>query len=405
VLGDLTYEYDKNGNRIKTGGSFARTGIPQAVSSTAYNAANHQTTFADKTLTYDNNGNLQTITDASGTTTYTWNARNHLVGISGPGVSATFVYDGLGRREKKTINGNLTEFLYDGLNPVQETSGATILANVLPGLAIDEFLTRTDVVAGTTGNFLTDILGSPVAVTDNAGVIQTEYTYEPFGKATFNGASNTNPYQFTARENDSTGLGYYRARYYDAQFLRFVSEDPLRFSGGVNFYTYVGNNPVRYTDPRGLYFPTFHAEISFIAHLLEGDGVGTAIQMGWESMRADRPIEQSPAKSNQHAMAQPGQNPSEARKGWCEFIKSQVASGTAEGRGAAEHAVQDSYAPPHGFDQVWRGFQWTDLLTGRFWSHLWQDLNPSLNINNYFQAIEATRSLIRNNYQFGGRKC
>ena len=29
VLGDLTYEYDKNGNRIKTGGSFARTGIPQ----------------------------------------------------------------------------------------------------------------------------------------------------------------------------------------------------------------------------------------------------------------------------------------------------------------------------------------------------------------------------------------
>ncbi|HMA79974.1 MAG TPA: RHS repeat domain-containing protein, partial [Candidatus Binatia bacterium] len=90
VLGDLTYEYDKNGNRITTGGSFARTGIPQAVGMTAYDAANHQTTFADKTLTYDNNGNLQTITDASGTTTYTWNARNQLVGISGPGVSASF---------------------------------------------------------------------------------------------------------------------------------------------------------------------------------------------------------------------------------------------------------------------------------------------------------------------------
>ena len=55
VLGDLTYEYDKNGNRIKTGGSFARTGIPQAVSSTAYDAANEQTTFGGKTLTYDNN--------------------------------------------------------------------------------------------------------------------------------------------------------------------------------------------------------------------------------------------------------------------------------------------------------------------------------------------------------------
>ena len=66
MLGDLKYEYDKNGNRTRVGGSFARTGTPQAVGSTAYNAANQQTTFGDKTLTYDNNGNLQTITDSSG---------------------------------------------------------------------------------------------------------------------------------------------------------------------------------------------------------------------------------------------------------------------------------------------------------------------------------------------------
>ena len=84
--------------------------------------------------------------------------------ISGPGVSATFVYDGLRRREKKTVNSNVTEFLYDGLNPVQETSGPTVLANILPGLGIDEFLTRTDVVAGVTSNFLTDALGSTMPV-------------------------------------------------------------------------------------------------------------------------------------------------------------------------------------------------------------------------------------------------
>jgi hypothetical protein len=122
--------------------------------------------------------NLQTITDSSGTTTYTWNVRNQLVGISGPGVSSSFVYDGLGRREKKTVNGSLTEFLFDGLNPVQESSGATILANNLPGLDIDEFLIRT----GVTSNFLTDALGSAIALADSAGVVQTEYTYEPFGK-------------------------------------------------------------------------------------------------------------------------------------------------------------------------------------------------------------------------------
>jgi len=252
-LGNLTYEYDKNGNRTKTGGSYARTGVPPAVTSTAYNAANHQTTFDNKTLAYDNNGNLQTITDPSGTTTYTWNARNQLAGISGPGMSATFVYDGMGRREKKTINGSLTEFLYDGLNPVQETSGATVLANIVPGLGIDEFLTRTDVVAGVTSYFLTDALGSPVAVTDNAGAVQTEYTYEPFGKTTFTGSSNSSSYQYTGRENDGTGLFYYRNRYYHPVLQRFISEDPIEFRGqDWNLFAYVFNNPLSFIDPFGL---------------------------------------------------------------------------------------------------------------------------------------------------------
>jgi RHS repeat-associated protein len=255
LLGDLTYEYDKNGNRIKTGGSFARTGIPSQVSSTAYDAANEQTTFADKTLTYDNNGNVQTVTDVGGTTTYTWNARNQLVGISGPGVNATFVYDGVGRREAKTINGNLTEFLYDGLNPVQESSGTTILANVLPALRIDEFLTRTDVTSGVTSFFLADALGSPVAATDSSGSVQTEYTYEPFGQATVGGASNSNPYQYTGRENDGTGLYYYRARYYHPILQRFISLDPFpgfrTLPHSLNGYPYVLNNPQSLIDSDG----------------------------------------------------------------------------------------------------------------------------------------------------------
>ena len=182
VLGNLTCDYDKSGNRTRIGGTWARTGIPQAVSSAVYNAANHQTTVGDKTVTFDNIGNLQTITDSSGTTSFTWNARNQLGVISGPGVSASFAYDGLGRREKKTINSNLTEVLYDGLNPVQETSGANLLANILPGLDIDQFFTRTDSVAGTTSHFQTDALGSAVGLTDPSGAVQTEDTCEPLGK-------------------------------------------------------------------------------------------------------------------------------------------------------------------------------------------------------------------------------
>jgi len=45
---------------------------------------------------------------------------------------------------------------------------------------------------------------------------------------------------------------YYRARYYDPQLGRFLGEDPSDFNGGMNFYGYVGNDPVNWFDPFGL---------------------------------------------------------------------------------------------------------------------------------------------------------
>ncbi len=65
--------------------------------------------------------------------------------------------------------------------------------------------------------------------------------------------SLVNSFQFTGREFDpETGLRYYRARYCDPQIGRFISEDPLSFNGGVNFYGYVQNNPALLIDPFGL---------------------------------------------------------------------------------------------------------------------------------------------------------
>ena len=49
------------------------------------------------------------------------------------------------------------------------------------------------------------------------------------------------------------GLYYYRARYYDLQAGRFVSQDPTGFDSGPNFYAYVINRPVLFNDPFGLY--------------------------------------------------------------------------------------------------------------------------------------------------------
>jgi len=197
-------------------------------------------------MTYDLNGNLGTLTDAGGSTTYTWNPRNQLTGLSGPGLTASFGYDALGRRWTKTVNSAQTDVLYDGLNPVQEgVLPSTPAANLLTGLGLDEVFTRTD-AAGLRA-FLSDALGSAVALTDESGAVQTAYTYAPFGETTVTGTASDNPYQFTGRENDGTGLHSYRARYYQPAFGRFLSEDP--YGEG---YTYVANSPGRFTDPLGL---------------------------------------------------------------------------------------------------------------------------------------------------------
>jgi len=250
VIGDLTYTYDGTGNRTKVGGSFARATIPPALTTVSYNANNQQTTFGPNTETYDLNGNLATVTDPGGTATYTWNARNQLTSIASPGFAASFTYDSFGRRTGKTVQGVTTNFLYDGLNPVQEKAGTTVTANLLTGLGLDEFLQRTDGVG--TRVLLTDALGSTVALGDNAGTLQTQYTYEPFGYATTSGAASSSSYKYTGREDDGTGLYYYRARYYHPRLQRFISEDPIGFGGGdSNLYGYVGGNPLSWRDPLG----------------------------------------------------------------------------------------------------------------------------------------------------------
>ena len=261
TIGDLTYTYDAAGNRLKQGGLFARSTIPPALTTVSYNANNQQTTFGTNTETYDFNGNLATVSDASGTATYSWNVRNQLTGISAPGFAASFTYDSFGRRTGKTVQGVLTNFVYDGVNPVQEKSGATVTANLLTGLGIDEFFTRTDGVG--TRSLLPDALGSTVALGNNTGTLQTQYTYEPFGYATQSGQANSNSYKYTGREDDGSGLYYYRARYYHPRLQRFIAEDPLGIKGGdINLYAYVRNAPPKYIDPTGLMLPQDHGNLT-----------------------------------------------------------------------------------------------------------------------------------------------
>ncbi|MCU7938970.1 MAG: RHS repeat-associated core domain-containing protein [gamma proteobacterium symbiont of Bathyaustriella thionipta] len=88
-------------------------------------------------------------------------------------------------------------------------------------------------------------------MSDNAGNTQGSTRYGVFGQGIAS-AGNQPLFGFTGREPDTTGLTFYRNRYYDPSVGRFTQRDPLGFADGINPYTYVSNSPTNFTDPLGL---------------------------------------------------------------------------------------------------------------------------------------------------------
>ncbi len=201
---------------------------------------------------------MTTYANVCGTTTYTWDVKNRLIGISGfkpdcTSLTASFTYDALGRRIQKTINGRTIQYLYDGKDIVQDIENGLPSVNDIRTLNIDEPLARIDLATNTVRYYHADALGSIIGLSDENGQMVTKYAYDAFGHVTMSGEMSDNPFQYTGRENDGTGLYYYRARYYSSALQRFVSEDPIRFRGGdVNFFVYVKNRPLIRTDFDGL---------------------------------------------------------------------------------------------------------------------------------------------------------
>lgn len=114
-----------------------------------------------------------------------------------------------------------------------------------------------------------DLLGSPVMVSDHKGKTLWFENTKPFGESTGKFSPGGMPHQdnlfpesvsepgYTGHTEDrQTGLTYMKARYYDPVVGRFYSNDPVGFlidsPLSFNRYSYVSNNPYRYTDPTGM---------------------------------------------------------------------------------------------------------------------------------------------------------
>ena len=276
-LANETYTYDPLGNRLSS----------HLSSSHRYDAANRLLEDSRFTYAFDANGNLISKTDkgSNATTIYTYDVSDQLTRIDFPdGKFASYRYDALGQRIAKNVNGTITRYVYDNDDILLEysssdadPSSSVLKARFTHGPGIDELLwmerdLNSDGAFQDTERFLyhADGLGSIVALTDSTGKVIERYRYDSFGNPTIlgpgpDGLMDTiddvtltqsafgNPYLFTAREFDpESGLYYYRARYYDPRFGRFIQEDQDEDYVLLHLYLYVDNNPVNWTDPFGL---------------------------------------------------------------------------------------------------------------------------------------------------------
>jgi RHS repeat-associated protein len=246
-----SYSYDSVGNRLSS------LGVP----SYSYNSSNELTSNSAASFTYDANGNMLTKSNASGATQYAWDFDNRLssVTLPGSGGAVTFKYDPLGRRIQKAFTQNSTtitaNYIYDGASAIEEVDGnGNLLAHYAQGKGIDEPLAQLR--SGASGFYEQDGLGSVTSLSNMTGALANTYVYDSFGNLTVTTEAFSNPFQYTGRDSDpESGFRYYRTRYYDSAIGRFISEDPVAFEGGPNFYAYVFNNPVLQGDPYGLRAP------------------------------------------------------------------------------------------------------------------------------------------------------
>ncbi len=228
----ITYDYDKRGNvaEVEENGDTKQTYVFDST-----NKMSKVVTYKDNT---SGSGNRETIT-------------------------TKYVYDGAGNRvnAKVELNGSITSnttYVVDG-----ESSYNDIIMGKDSVSGKTSIFTFSDEVISveTSGNisyYRNDEKHSVTDILDTTGKVKATIEYDEYGVIVNPEVVSTggNIFAYTGHVyEESTGLYYAKARYYDAEIGRFVSEDNYRGEqdnpASLNLYGYVNNNPIMHSDPSG----------------------------------------------------------------------------------------------------------------------------------------------------------
>ena len=208
------------------------------------NGLNQYTATGSITPTYDARGNLT----SAGSIIYGFSSENQLTSASG---GVTLSYDPIGRLYQ-TSGASTTRFGYDGLNMIAEYNSSDALQRrYVFGPGTDEPLVWYEGTSTSTRRwFHADERSTIVAISDSSGALYAINTYDEHG---IPGVSNSGRFQYTGQAwLPELGMYYYRARIYSPTLGRFLQTDPIGFGDRMNLYTYVGADPVNFSDPLGL---------------------------------------------------------------------------------------------------------------------------------------------------------
>lgn len=214
----------------------------------------------DSHYDYDAFGNL--IRECRGmppqVTRFTYDSQHRLISVSTPeGQCVSYRYDAFGRRIRKTVDGQTTQFFWQGDQLIAESGPGHYRSYVYePGtfrpLALLDGKGQADACPF---YYQLDHLGTPQELTSHAGTIVWSAQYTAHGKLREPGHGNDErleqPLRFQGQYFDAeSGLHYNRYRYYHPDIGRYLTQDPLKLAGGLNPYRYA-RNPTGWVSPSG----------------------------------------------------------------------------------------------------------------------------------------------------------